>query len=323
MKSFKTPKLIKVPVLLLIAGLFSVQGVLAYQIEKLPGVDAGSKDFVVGPGKIEITLNPGEEKTALIKVSNRLGETKNFHLDVEDFTGSTDPNQPVVLLGDQHGPYSLKDYISFPETDFNLNSGERATIPVTIHLPVDAEPGDLYGSVLVSVTTNPSEKEVGGGGSAIVSRIGTLFFVTIPGEVKKEGQVSDFGTIGNKRFFTKGPINFEILFENKSSVHLNPYGEISVKNMYGEEVGLMKVDPWFALPGSLRLRDVTWEREVLFGKYTATAKINRGYGDIIDTKEFTFYVVPLKWVAVGVIALALIIFLLRFVSSKFEIKKKN
>lgn len=240
---------IRATVLLLLAGFVLANGVLAYEIEKLPGIDAGTKDFVVGPGKVELTLNPGESKTSLIKVSNRLGETKQFHLEVEDFTGSSDPSQPVVLLGDQRGPYSLKDYISFPESDFTLNSGERATVPVTISVPGDAEPGDLYGTVLVSVTTNPSKKEVGGGGSAIVSRIGTLFFVTVPGEVTKNGQVVDFGTVGDKRIFGKGPINFEILFENKSSVHLNPYGEISITNMYGEEVGFIKIDPWFALPG--------------------------------------------------------------------------
>jgi hypothetical protein len=295
----------------------------AYEIEQLPGIDPNSRDFVVGPGKIELNIKPGEQKTTLMKVSNRLGETKNFHLEVEDFTGSNDPKQPVVLLGGQRGPYSLRDYISFENQDLELRSGERATIPVTVSVPADAEPGGLYGTVLVSVTSNPTTKEVGGGGAAVVSRIGTLFFVTIPGDVKKDGQVIDFGTTGKKKFFGKGPINFEILYKNESSVHLNPYGEISIKNMYGEEVGSLIVDPWFALPQSLRLREITWNREFLFGKYTAVAQINRGYGDIIDTKEFTFYVLPWKIALMVVIGLAIVIFFIRFVSTKIEIRRKN
>lgn len=296
---------------------------LAYQIEQLPEGSSNAKDFVVGPGKVEMTIQPDHTQTTEIKVSNRLGVTKQFHLSVEDFTGSNDPNLPVVLLGDVHGPYSLKDYISFPEPDFTLKSGERATVPVRISVPADAEPGGLYGSVLVSETSDPTVKEVGGGGSAIISRIGTLFFVTVPGEVKKEGQVTSFQTANKQKIFGSGPINFEILFENKSSIHLNPYGQIRITNMYGEEVGNIPIDPWFALPSSVRLREVSWPREFLFGKYTATAEINRGYDNIVDTKTFTFYVIPWK-IALAVLAgLAIIISLVRFVLSRFEFKRKS
>lgn len=323
MNLLKPLRSIAILVMVFLVGAALLPNVYAYEVEQLSGMDPNSKDFVVGPGKVELNIKPGEQKTTLIKVSNRLGETKNFHLEVEDFTGSNDPKQPVVLLGGQRGPYSLRDYISFSANDFELKSGERATIPVTVSIPGDAEPGGLYGTVLVSVTTNPSVKEVGGGGSAIISRIGTLFFVTIPGEVNKVGEVTDFGTTGKKKFFSKGPINFEILFKNDSSVHLNPYGEVSIKNMYGEEVGNIIVDPWFALPQSLRLREVTWNREFLFGKYTATAQINRGYNDIIDTKEFTFYVLPWKIALAVVLGLAVVIFFIKFVSTKFEIRKKN
>ncbi len=323
MSLLKPLRSIGVIALVFLVGAALVPSSYAYEIEQLPGIDPNSRDFVVGPGKIELNIKPGEQKTTLIKVSNRLGETKNFHLEIEDFTGSNDPKQPVVLLGGQRGPYSLKDYISFGEQDFELRSGERATIPVTVSVPADAEPGGLYGTVLVSVVSNPTTKEVGGGGAAIVSRIGTLFFVTIPGDVKKEGQVTDFGTTGKKRFFGKGPVTFEILYKNDSSVHLNPYGDISIKNMYGEEVGSLVVDPWFALPQSLRQREVTWNREFLFGKYTATAQINRGYGDIIDTKEFTFYVLPWKIAMMVVLGLAVIIFFIRFVSTKIEIRRKD
>jgi hypothetical protein len=323
MKFSKPLRLIAILVIVFLVGAALFPSVYAYETEQLPGVDTNFRDFVVGPGKIELNIKPGEQKTTLIKVSNRLGETKNFHLEVEDFTGSNDPKQPVVLLGGQRGPYSLRDYISFSEADFELRSGQRATIPVTVSIPADAEPGGLYGTVLVSVTSNPTIKEQGGGGSAIVSRIGTLFFVTIPGEVNKNGQVTDFGTTGKKKFFGKGPINFEILFKNDSSVHLNPYGQVRIKNMYGEEVGNIVVDPWFALPQSLRLREVTWNREFLFGKYTATAQINRGYNDIIDTKEFTFYVLPWKIALAVVLGLAIVIFFIKFVSTKFEIRKKN
>jgi len=50
-----------------------------YSVERL--TDAGQfNDFVVGPGKKEITLNPGQSAIADILVTNRMGEKRTFFL---------------------------------------------------------------------------------------------------------------------------------------------------------------------------------------------------------------------------------------------------
>ena len=298
--------------------------VYAYQVETLPNTPL-ERDFVVGPGKIEVIINPGEKKTVNITVTNRMGDERIFDLNTEDFTGSRDTQKTVVLLGEDRGPYSLKDYIATEKKSFVLKHGERATIPVTISIPSDAQPGGLYGSVLVSTVSKPST--IGGtevnGGAAIVSRIGTLFFIRVPGKVKEDGSVKEFSTANNQVLFGGGPIPLDILFENNGSVYLNPYGEISIKNMFGSEVGSAPVDPWFSLPSSLRLREISWDKNFLFGRYTATVKINRGYDDIVDEKSVSFWVIPWK-IVLGVFGAILVLLLsLRFVASKFEIKKKG
>lgn len=293
----------------------------AYQVEQLDMSNTTTKDFVVGPGKIEVTLNPGEHKTVNVTVTNRMGDTRPFKIEIEDFTGSEDPNQTVVLLGNERGPYSLKDYLSVPETMFELKNGERATIPVTVSLPTDAEPGGLYGSVLLSTVSKTATTTASA--SAIVSRIGTLFFIKVPGAVKADGALSSFDTAGSERLFSSGPIDFRLLYTNNGSVHVNPYGEIHVKNMFGEEVGLVEVDPWFAMPSSLRLREVSWSREFLFGRYTAEAQINRGYDNIIDTKTVAFWVIPWNIVLGVCIGLFVIVFGIRFIFTRFELKRKS
>jgi hypothetical protein len=293
--------------------------VFGYQVENIDVSNVFNKDFVVGPGKSEVELKPGEERIVNILVSNRMGETKTFTLEVEDFIGSKNPQETVVLLGDDRGPYSLKDYISVPERTFELKNGERATVPVKISVPSDAQPGGLYGSVLVSIA---SKSTGSGGASAIVSRIGTLFFVNIPGDVVSDGKLVDFETAGSKKFYGKGPINFRLLYENNGSVHLNPYGEIKITNMFGEEVGKVEIDPWFAMPGALRLREVSWDRPFLFGFYKAHAEINRGYDDIIDSKTLTFFVIPWHIIVIALVSIAVLVFALRFVFSHFEIRRK-
>lgn len=296
-----------------------------YKVERLPD-DRVVGDFVLGPGKIELEIAPGESKTVLLKVANRIGETKIFDVDVEDMGPSPDPIRSLVLLGDDRGPYTLRDYISIPERQFALDHARRALIPVTISIPPDAEPSGHYGSVLVKTVTQEVATDEDGRplpSSAIVSRIGTLFFVTIPGDIETGGSLKDFSIQNGKTWFEKGPISFQILYNNTGSRHLNPYGEIRITNMFGEEVGFVELEPWYTLPKSERLREITWNREVLYGKYTATILLNRGYDNIVDEQSITFWVIPWKIVLGGFVALFIVFFLLRAFFRKFEFSVKT
>ncbi len=283
-------------------------------------------DFVVGPGKTEMSLAPGESGQVELIITNRTGELKQFNFEIEDVTGSQNPDSAVILLGDKRGPYTLKDYIELPQTSIELENNERARVPVTVKIPLDAEPGGRYGSVLVTTVTRDAETGDGGGAtpqSAIISRISTLFFVIVEGDVEISGSLKDFTTLPQKKWFNNGPIRFGIYFENTGLVHLNPYGILRVSNIFGEEVGYVEIEPWFALPKSLRFREVEWNRGLLFGKYTATIEINRGYDDVIDTLDYSFWVLPWKIITAGLIVLFLVLFIIRAFFRKFEFKRKE
>ena len=298
----------------------------SYPKEGIPGGDTIVGDFVVGPGKVDVTLNPGESKVIEMIVTNRTGERRVFNLKTEDMTGSRDLSKPVILLGSDRGPYSLRDYLLVDHQSFELDQNQRARIPVTISIPKDAEPGGLYGSMLVDTvaieatsgeTTNTVPQ------SAIVARIGTLFFVTVAGEVAHSGKLLDFATIGKQKFFGSSPVTFGILHENTGSIHIAPYGEVRVTNMLGDEVGFVELESWFILPGSERLREITWSREFVIGRYTATAQINRGYDDIVDTASFTFWVLPWKYLTLGFGVIFVVLFLIRTFLRTFEFKRKR
>jgi hypothetical protein len=240
--------------------------------------------------------------------------------------GSTDPETSVVLLGDDRGPYSLKDYLSFPAANFDLEHNQRAIVPVTITVPLNAEPGGLYGSVLAKTVAQEAIAGDENGTvpqSAIIARIGTLFFVTVPGEVEREGHLAQFSTVPERMFYQGGPITLGILFENTGSIHLAPYGEIRITNIFGNEVGAVELEPWFVLPDSVRLREATWNREFLFGKYVATLNVNRSYDDIVDTAHYTFWVLPWKYLLTGFAVVFVVVFIIRTFLRTFEFKRKQ
>ena len=293
-----------------------------FRVEELSGV-VNQGDFVVGPGRAEIEVRPGQTVVYEISVANRISDGRRFELEVEDISGSEDGTRAVVFLGDTTGPQTVKDFISFPKNSFSLDLGERARIPVTISVPADAEPGGYYGGVLVSTVKDDGVDEgAGSARSPIIARIGTLFFITVPGETVKSGEVKGLSLARPSWWFEKGPIDMRILYENTGSVHLNPYGELRITNLFGEEVGFVELEPWFVLPKSLRTRDISWNRELLFGRYTVTAAINRGYDDVIDEFTLTFWVLPWKVVGGIFLTLFIILFTLRFFFRTFEFKRR-
>ena len=291
-----------------------------YRSEKIEGnIDVG--DFVVGPGRAEISVSPGETIVQEITVTNRISAGRTFKLEVEDIAGTLDGSSAVELSGAERGPYSIRDYISFPTDTFTLDLGERARIPVTIKIPQDAEPGGFYGSVLVS-TDRTGDAPEGVPRSPIIARVGSLFFVTVRGDIEMSGQTKSIQTLDGKAWYEEGPINLGITYENTGSVHVNPYGEVSITNMFGEEVGFVELEPWFVLPKSLRSREITWDREFLFGRYKVTARINRGYEDQIDEVTTVFWVLPWK-IVLGIFVIVFItVFVIRFFFRTFEFKRK-
>ncbi len=295
-----------------------------FLVEKLSGENLAIGDFVVGPGRREVTVEPGKSVTVDISVANRVSDDRVFELAVEDVTGTSDGSQAVELLGDQVGPYTVKDYISFPKNTFTLDLGERARLPVTISIPPDAEPGGYYGAVLVStIQMNEEGITEATTRSPIVARVGTLFFITVPGVVEVSGETKELSIDKEKMWYQSGPISFNLLYENQGSVHLNPYGEIRIANTFGEEVGFIELEPWFALPKSLRNREITWDREVLFGRYKATAFVNRGYDDIIDERSVVFWVLPWKAVGGTFLVVFILVFCFRLFFRTFEFKRKS
>jgi len=285
-------------------------------------------DFVLEPGKVEVFLNPGETAVRTISVTNRINRKVRFKVVTEDFVGSRDADKPVVLLGDDKSPYSFKDNLKPDTTDFSLELGQRISIPVKITVPQDAQPGGFYASVIVSNEPDKDDPDQTVSQAVtrnkIISRLGVLFFVRVNGDANESGNVQDFRLSGPSQFLLQhGPIDFEVLFNNDGSIHLVPYGNIIVTNTVGQEVANIPINAYFSLPNSLRYRTITWDKDFLLGRYTARLHLNRGYGNIVDEREISFWVIPWKILAIFFVSVFIVLSIIYFISRKFELRRKN
>lgn len=289
---------------------------------------SAQNDFVLEPGKVEVFLNPGESVTRNVLVTNRTKRQVKFKIVTEDFIGSDDPNQAVILLGDDKSPYSFKDNLIPDTKEFTLDFGQRISIPVKITVPLDAQPGGFYSSVIVS--NEPDKDEMSQNVSEtiarnkIISRLGVLFFVRVNGDANENGSVQDFRIGGPSQFLIQhGPTDFEILFHNSGTVHLVPYGTIAISDTFGQHVATLPINAYFSLPNSVRYRTITWDKEFLFGRYTAHLKLNRGYGNIVDERDISFWVIPWKILALFFGVIFVLITGIYLFTRKFEFKRKK
>ena len=230
-------------------------------------------DFVVQPAKVEVSLYPGEKRMRNIYITNRLGERASFNVSIESFAASRDPRGGVIL-GESPAP----SFVAVSDRTFVLSQGERAEVPVTIAVPRGTDPGGQFFAVVVS---GSSEHKISGA-AHITSRVAALFFVRIEGVMHEAGILNDFS-------YRDG--FFEILFENTGTVHINPYGVITIHRWWRGDATIF-VDPWFVLPGSSRIRAVALPINLGWGRYTATLLMNRGYHNVVDTKEIVFWILP-------------------------------
>jgi hypothetical protein len=104
-----------------VALTFIARPVAAYQIVKTNVPIVG--DFALDNAKIELSIEPGSIKTTSLRITNRSHQTRTFQVTIEDMKGTDNSSEPVVLLADENGPYSLKDLIVAQISEFTLRHG--------------------------------------------------------------------------------------------------------------------------------------------------------------------------------------------------------
>ncbi len=256
----------------LILSLLVPISLFATNISRLSGVPV-KNDIVLMPARVEISLKQGEKSSKYINVTNRLGKDAIFKVEVEDFAPSDDGGVDLDKTIDGLKS-SLKKYISVDSTEFSLAHGEQAHISVTIDLPKNIGPGGLYAVVLISGTPLQNEP----GAAKVITRLGAMFFVKVDGPVLKSGVLESV-------IYADKKIN--ITFENSGDIHLNPYGIVDIYDDSNKLVKKIEIDPWFVLPRSTRTRVVDI-KDIPTGSYIAKISMNRGYDDIIDSRDLNF-----------------------------------
>lgn len=278
---------------------------------------AGSTGLSIQPLKVTHTLNPGEEVSGVIQITNAGDDAVNVETKVEDFVPLVGTYN-IQIVQRAPGISTVRDWILLDSPQsFVLAKSAAKNVVYTIKAPTNAEPGGHFGVILFKASELPK----GGQQLKIGTQVGALVLVTIPGSRLEKGRVLDFS---GPKFVKKSPIDFVIKFENTGTVHFEPKGTITIANMRGKEIGSVQVGGQTVLPTGVKdLAASVNFNGVLVGRYVAHLKIVDGEGNEIAAESFAFYAFPLWYVIAFLATVAVLFFGIRFLRRNIKISFKN
>lgn len=289
--------------------------------------------ITVSPVLFDESMDPGQNKQGIIRVQNDTNQTQTYYASTQNFIGKGEEGQQEFLAEEQET--GLASWIRLERDSVMLEPGKSQEIKWTLSVPQKAEPGGHYAAVFFAM----QPKDDKGSSVGIGGRTGILFLVNVSGNIRESAQVESFRLMDSSdtnkaeetSLINNLPAYFEVRVKNTGSVHLRPEGEITIKNMFGNEVGKVQANPsnGRVLPDGIRkyrtmygpkdevVGDGFWnglKREwkgLGFGKYSA--ELNAKYGNQNQplAASVTFWIIPWRLTVAVLVLLVLLIAMLK------------
>jgi hypothetical protein len=260
----------------------------------------------ITPITYNFNIEPGQSKEAKVTVINRSKDELFFNMESEIFNKVSEDGAPTFSdTAHQAGVTTLVDWITFKDKEGSVKPNEYKQINFNISVPKGAEPGGHYAAVFAKAVKKDTKGQTQLG---VASRVGTLVLVSVPGQVKKSANISEFNT---PKFIWKGPLDFVMRVRNEGSVHFDSTANIQIKPILGSATNI-KMGTHTILPNSIRKFEGKWNKRFPFGYYNLTATATDGNGNPMTTTH-TLWAIPLEIVIPSLVALIILIVIIKYV----------
>jgi hypothetical protein len=235
------------------------------------------------PIRYEVEGERGGTVNVEVTLLNETENAETYYISYSNFEAQGETGNPNFV----DPTYGIGTWMSSPPV-VDLMPGEAKTVPITINIPIDAEPGGHFGVVFWG--TNPPVSE--GNQVAIGAKTGLLVLLSVLGDVKEAGGIAGFGLKENKFFYNTLPVNFEYRFRNDGGDRIKPDGKISIRNTFYLPAEKLNANPVEGniLPGSTRRFEVPWVENPRESDYVAPKNpLSKFFDDALyQLKNFAF-----------------------------------
>lgn len=254
----------------------------------------------ISPVRIDEVVEPGQVLKMKLKVTNEGDQGRELFAYLKDFKAEGETGKPLLIAPGSEEGYYLASWIDITAEPVKFGPDEEKEIEFLINVPPEAGPGGYYGAVYfgnqpASVQIKSEDK---GAGMAIAQQAGALILLQVKGDVDERALIREFNT-DKKLYGIPFDVDFIIRIENQGNVHVKPYGAVSITNMFGKKVGVVRVNEKQGniLPKSIRRFEEKWQGKMGFGRYTASIGLTYGTPPDLGGKgKQTLYTAQTFWI---------------------------
>lgn len=172
----------------------------------------------VSPAKFELSMKPGGSYNVPITVRNGSTDATHIQVTLVDFGVALNGDYQIDRVGTRAN--SLMKWASLNPREFDLPGGTAQQVRLSLALPNSANLSGEYAGIAFFQTRATRH----GGAVALSARVGSKFYLTIPGTVKIDGAITKM-TAGNA---PSGQV-YRVLYKNLGNAHEYLNGEIQVR----------------------------------------------------------------------------------------------
>ena len=307
---------------------------ICYLLFAIDKADASALSLTISPPTATYTMNPGETTQGVIKLINNTPSVISFQARLNDFIVEDSKGTPIMLSPDTFSSrFSASSWITLESETLTVDSRQTQEVFYTINVPAYARPGGHYASILFSPASpdarfDESRRASLGGPkkeasqeqnrTLVEAQVGTLISISVKGAISEHSQITKFSA---NAFQEYGHINLFATIRNFGDLHIQPVGKITVSDLFGKTIQVVRLEKVNIFPEASRDYEVTLGTRFMVGRFKA--KLSAVYGENNDlplSATLYFWVFPWKIALVVMLAviaaiLAIIYFRRRYSSS--------
>jgi len=206
----------------------TIEVVQSWALTPVGGIDSNGAS---ARPDLSYELQPGAVQQDAVTLFNFGNVQMDFRVYATDAFTTTD-GQFSALAGDQQ-PVDVGSWVDLAQERVTVAPGKQVTIPFTITVPPDANPGDHAGAILASSSTDdptsPSDEVV------IDRRTGTRLYLRVAGDLRPELTVTSVEAEYDQRFLNPfgGTMSVTYRVENRGNVRMGGKAVLEVVGPLG------------------------------------------------------------------------------------------
>lgn len=283
------------------------------------------------PDRFEFSGDPGQVIVKEMTIVNDTLDTQTYYPALWNFEAQGESGTPNLVQPKD----GLGTWINVPNEVF-LPPGISKIVPITITIPKDAEPGGYFSAVswgASSGNATSTSTQV-----SINSKLGVLLLLTVNGDIKEAGGITEFNTADTHHYYESLPVAFTYRFRNDGGDRIKLDGNIVLRNIFGFTSALVPANKVAGnvLPNQTRRFGTTWVssskyaateavdvhgffnkalyefHNFAFGRYSATLDLSYGSKDLQKASAKTVvWIFPWQFLIVFIVSLAIVLYILR------------